>query len=157
VCFSRLLVLRRPKLRLRFAKPAESQRSRSRFHWRPAPKQPTRNIVAKKRAHQEDVDSDYLFGNRLSTLPSRVARWLLVPAPEPSPWRAETAGQRVSERAAERDRHQESYFDVLADLQNAKLGIFACDREKTPSRVTFSVVNFRSAISAIVPECPRPS
>ncbi len=31
VCFSRLLVLTRPKLRLRSAKPSESQRSRSRF------------------------------------------------------------------------------------------------------------------------------
>ena len=31
VCFSRLLVLTRPKLRLHFTKPSESQRSRSRF------------------------------------------------------------------------------------------------------------------------------
>ena len=44
-------------------KPSESQRSRIRFRTRNAPKQPTRNTVAKKRAAQEDVDSDYLFGN----------------------------------------------------------------------------------------------
>jgi NAD(P)-dependent dehydrogenase (short-subunit alcohol dehydrogenase family) len=42
-----------------------SQRNRSRFHWRSAPKQPTRNTVARKRAGQEDVDFDYLFGNFL--------------------------------------------------------------------------------------------
>ena len=28
-----------------------------------APKQPTQNIAGKKRARQEDVDSDYLFDN----------------------------------------------------------------------------------------------
>ena len=33
VCFSRLWVLTRPKLRLRSAKPSEPQGSRSRFHW----------------------------------------------------------------------------------------------------------------------------
>jgi hypothetical protein len=32
VCFSRLLVLRRRKLTLRFAKPSESQSSRRQFH-----------------------------------------------------------------------------------------------------------------------------
>src|SRR6201995_6188774 len=61
VAFSRLWVLRRPKLRLRSAKPSISQRSRSRFHWRHAQKQPTRNIVAKKQAGQEDVESIYLL------------------------------------------------------------------------------------------------
>src|SRR5208282_5860956 len=61
--FSRLWVLRRPKLRLRFAQPSESQRSRSRFHSRNAPKQLTRNTIAKKQAGQEDTDSDYLFGD----------------------------------------------------------------------------------------------
>ena len=30
-----------------------------------APKQPTRNIAAKKQAVQEDMDSDYLFANSL--------------------------------------------------------------------------------------------
>src|SRR6201995_4629108 len=61
VAFSRLWVLRRPKLRLRSARPSKSQRSRSRFHWRHAQKQPTRNTVAKKQAGQEDVDSTCLF------------------------------------------------------------------------------------------------
>jgi hypothetical protein len=35
------------------------------FRWRDARKQPTRNTVAKKRARQEEVDSGYLFVNRL--------------------------------------------------------------------------------------------
>ena len=48
VCFSRLLVLRRPKLRLRSAKPSKSQRSRSRFRWRNARKQPTQNTARQK-------------------------------------------------------------------------------------------------------------
>ena len=48
--FLAILVLTRPKLRLHFAKPSESQRSRSRFRWRHAQKQPTQNTVAKKRA-----------------------------------------------------------------------------------------------------------
>ena len=48
VCFSRLLVLRRPKLRLRFAKPSESPGSRSRLCWRNVPKAPTPNTAAKK-------------------------------------------------------------------------------------------------------------
>jgi len=61
--FSRLLVPMRPKLKLPFRKPSESQRTRNRFRWRNAPKQPAQNTVAKKRAGQEDVDSDYPFGN----------------------------------------------------------------------------------------------
>ena len=61
VYFSRLWAPMNPKLRLRSAKPSESQRSRSRFRWRNARKQPMRNIAGKKRAAQEDVDSDYLF------------------------------------------------------------------------------------------------
>src|SRR5262245_20493811 len=69
VCFSRPWVPRRRKLRLRSAKPSESQKSRSRFRWRNAQKQPTRNTVAKKRAGQEDVDSDYPFGS-FSQLPA---------------------------------------------------------------------------------------
>src|SRR5208282_276191 len=63
VCFSRPWVLTRRKLRLRSAKPSESQRSRSRFHCRNAPKQLTQNTIAKKQAGQEDTDSDYLFGD----------------------------------------------------------------------------------------------
>jgi hypothetical protein len=51
VFFSRLWVLRRPKLRLHFAKRSESQRSRSRFRWRNALKLPTQNIAAKKWVH----------------------------------------------------------------------------------------------------------
>jgi len=60
---ARPLVLTRPRLRLRFAKPSESQSSRSRFRWRNAPKKPTRNIAAKKRVRQEDVDPAYLCGD----------------------------------------------------------------------------------------------
>jgi hypothetical protein len=41
----------------------KGQRSRSRFRWPNAQKQPTRNIVAKKRAGQRDVDFDYLSGD----------------------------------------------------------------------------------------------
>jgi hypothetical protein len=66
VFFSRLWVLRRPKLRLRFAKRSESQRSRSRFHWRNALKLPTQNIAAKKWVQWENMESDYLFGNAQS-------------------------------------------------------------------------------------------
>jgi hypothetical protein len=39
------------------------QRSRSRFHWQHVRMQPTQNIVAKKPANREGVDSDCLFGN----------------------------------------------------------------------------------------------
>src|SRR5260370_16978542 len=63
VCLSRLWVLRRPKLRLRSAQPSTPDGCRSRFHWRNGQKQPTQNIAAKKRARQEDADSDYLFDN----------------------------------------------------------------------------------------------
>jgi hypothetical protein len=52
----------RPKLRLPSAKQSESQRNRSRFHWRHARKQATQNIDAKKRARQEGV-SPTSFGN----------------------------------------------------------------------------------------------
>ena len=45
------------------AQPSELPRSRSRFHGRNAPKQLTRNTIAKKQAGQEDTDSDYLFGD----------------------------------------------------------------------------------------------
>src|SRR6516225_6772717 len=62
-CFSRLLELTRLKLRLRSAPPSTQQRSRSRFHWRNVQKQPMQNIAGKKRAGQEDVDSDCLFAN----------------------------------------------------------------------------------------------
>ena len=67
VCFSQLLVLKRRRLRPRSAQPSLPQRSRSRFHWRNALKQPTRNIGGKKRVRQEDVDSDYLFGGSRSS------------------------------------------------------------------------------------------
>jgi len=53
-------------LALHFAKLSESQRSRSRFGWRNAQKQPTQNTAAKKRAGWEDVDFDYLFNNAQS-------------------------------------------------------------------------------------------
>src|SRR4029077_10799512 len=58
-------MLKRPKLRPRSAKPSESQGSRSRFRYRNALKEPTQNIAGKKRAGQQDVDSDYLFANFL--------------------------------------------------------------------------------------------
>ena len=61
VCFLPPWMPPRPRLRLHFEKPSESQGSKGRFRWRNAPKQPTRNTVAKKRAGQEDTDSDYLF------------------------------------------------------------------------------------------------
>jgi hypothetical protein len=48
-------------LRLRSAQPSKSQKSRSRFHWQHAQKQPTRNTVAKKQAGQEDLESIYLL------------------------------------------------------------------------------------------------
>jgi hypothetical protein len=43
VCFSRLLVLTRPRLRLPFAPPSVLQSSRSRLRWRHAQKEPTQN------------------------------------------------------------------------------------------------------------------
>jgi hypothetical protein len=52
-------------LKLHFMKPSEPQRSRSQFRMRNAPKLPTQNIAAKRRAGQEGVDSDYLFGKFL--------------------------------------------------------------------------------------------
>ena len=47
--FLTALVPTRLKLMERFVKPSAPQRSRSRFHWRHAQKQPTRNTAAKKR------------------------------------------------------------------------------------------------------------
>ena len=68
--------------------PSESQRSRIRFHWRHAQKQPTRNTVAKKQAGQEDVDSNYLYvmlqpfvpGNLAGPAPNRLPESLLFRA-----------------------------------------------------------------------------
>jgi hypothetical protein len=73
VCFSRIWMPTRCKLRLRSAKRSESQRSRSRFQGQNAPKRPTLNIAGKKRARQEDVDTDYLFCNFLQ-FPAFVQR-----------------------------------------------------------------------------------
>ena len=70
VYFSLPWVPRRPKSRQRSAKPSEPQRSRSRFRWRNAPKEPTQNIVARKRVQREDVDSDYHFGRSCISLPN---------------------------------------------------------------------------------------
>ena len=67
VCFSRLLVVKRPRLRLRSPRPSTPQISRSRFHWRHVRKQPTQNIVGKKQARQEDEDSEYLLVNSSSS------------------------------------------------------------------------------------------
>jgi hypothetical protein len=63
VCFSRLWVLTRPRLRLRFAKPLESPRNRNPFRERNARAQLRQNMPDKKQAVQEEVDSDCLFGN----------------------------------------------------------------------------------------------
>ena len=58
----------KPKLRLRSAKPLESQRSRNRFRSRNAPKEPTQNTAAKKPDGQEGVDSGCLFASPLRFL-----------------------------------------------------------------------------------------
>jgi hypothetical protein len=65
VCFSRLLVQIKRKLRLRSAQQSALRRSRSRFRYRNAPNKPTQNIVAKKIANQAGVDFGYLFYNFL--------------------------------------------------------------------------------------------
>ena len=57
------------KLRLPSPQPSEPQRSRSRFLWHNEPKQATQNTVVKKRAGQEDVDSDYLFVDAKREMP----------------------------------------------------------------------------------------
>jgi predicted ATPase len=49
------------QIEVRSAKPSESQKSRSRFHWGHAQKQ-TQNTAAKKRLRQKGVDCGYLFG-----------------------------------------------------------------------------------------------
>jgi hypothetical protein len=67
-CFSWLWVRTRPKLRVHFAKPSAPQRSRSRFRWRHAQKQPTQDTVGKRRAGEEPVDFDYPFANLASAL-----------------------------------------------------------------------------------------
>ena len=46
--FLRLSALRRPTLKLPSVQPSKSRGSRSRFHWRNAPKQPTQNTAAKR-------------------------------------------------------------------------------------------------------------
>src|ERR1700758_4734568 len=61
----------RPKSRLPSARPSERQSSRSRSPWRTAPKQPAQNIAGKKRAGQEDVESDYLCGDSSQRAVSR--------------------------------------------------------------------------------------
>jgi hypothetical protein len=55
------------------------------LHWQKSQKQPTRHTAAKKRTRQEDVDSDYLFGNFLQFPAFRA-----MPRPRnPSPFSAE--------------------------------------------------------------------
>jgi hypothetical protein len=77
VCFSRLWVLTRPKLRLRSPQPSAPHGSRN------ALKEPTQNTAAKKRVRQEDVDSDYLFASFSqrpafrSTGKAELMQWLL--------------------------------------------------------------------------------
>ena len=43
-------------------------KSRSLFHWPPAPKHPTQNTGGRKRARQENADSGCLFANSSETL-----------------------------------------------------------------------------------------
>jgi hypothetical protein len=57
------------QLRLRSAKPSESQRSGSGFRWRNAPRQPTQNTFAKKLMRQEDVDSGCLLVDAKKEIP----------------------------------------------------------------------------------------
>jgi hypothetical protein len=70
-CFSQLWVQTRLKLSLHFARLSESQRSRSRLRYKNAQKQPTQNTAGKEPVPQEDVDSDYPFGNRFQRLAFR--------------------------------------------------------------------------------------
>jgi ATP dependent DNA ligase domain len=65
-CFLRLWVLRRHKLKIHFAKLSGQQNSRSRFHLRNAQKLVALNTAVKRRAGQEDAESDYLFANFLA-------------------------------------------------------------------------------------------
>src|SRR6516162_900265 len=109
-CFSRLWAPTRYKFRLRSAKPSESQRSRSRFHWRNAQKQPTRNISAKKGTHQEDLDSGYLFSNRLQhllssagLLPRSAKIALTVPSGNPSSSQSFASRKKSDFRAKQTD------------------------------------------------------
>src|SRR4029077_2874312 len=55
----------RSKLRHRCAKPSESQRSKSLFRLKNAPKKPTQNTVAKRITGQEKVECGYRFDNFL--------------------------------------------------------------------------------------------
>jgi hypothetical protein len=70
-CFLRLWVLRRHKLKIHFAKLSGQQNSRSRSCYKTVQEQRTLNTAAKKRAGQQDVDSDYLFGSFLAALLQR--------------------------------------------------------------------------------------
>ena len=65
VCFSRVLAPRGPKLRLRSAMPSKWQRSKKSVSsdQRNAPKKPAQNIHLKKRTHQKDLHSVYLFAD----------------------------------------------------------------------------------------------
>ena len=61
-CVSPAWVLTRAKLRLRSAKPSESQRSRSRFRLKNARKQPTQNTAAKKASARVTGSNPKLVG-----------------------------------------------------------------------------------------------
>jgi len=74
VCFSRLWAPTRPKSRLPFAKPSESQTSKSRSYYRTAQEQPTLNTSVKRRADQGGMDSDYLFGSFLQRGKPKLVR-----------------------------------------------------------------------------------
>jgi hypothetical protein len=60
------------KIEASFCAAINSLGSRSRCRWRNAPKQLTRNTVAKKRTPQRDVDSGFLFGSFGGSLLSSV-------------------------------------------------------------------------------------
>jgi hypothetical protein len=68
-CFWRPWVLTRLKLRLRSVKPSAQLSGGNRFHLSNARKQATQNTAGKRRARQEDVDSDYLLANSSGSLP----------------------------------------------------------------------------------------
>jgi|ERR1700752_1603142 hypothetical protein len=86
VCFSRRWVPRKPKLRLRSAKPSESQRSRSRFRCRNAQRQPAAFDNAAKLALELGHTSEELIFRHYRELvqPDQARRyWNIMPARRP--------------------------------------------------------------------------
>jgi hypothetical protein len=65
---------KRPRLEHHSPRPSASQSSRSRFRWRNALRQLTHNTASKKRTHQEDEHSDYLFVNAQRKIPKTQSK-----------------------------------------------------------------------------------